>query len=55
MLQAIKDYHLFGMIGIMLVIDVVLLVIWTAIFPLEKTKVSRRKMVKYAHDVIKCK
>ncbi|XP_053381997.1 gamma-aminobutyric acid type B receptor subunit 2-like [Mercenaria mercenaria] len=42
--KAIKDYHLFGMVGIMLVIDVSILIPWTVFYPLEKAKVSRRLM-----------
>ncbi|XP_060557326.1 gamma-aminobutyric acid type B receptor subunit 2-like [Ruditapes philippinarum] len=45
-MKPIKDYHVFGMIGIMLVIDVIILVPWTIFFPLQLIKVTRLTMNK---------
>ncbi|XP_053383200.1 gamma-aminobutyric acid type B receptor subunit 2-like [Mercenaria mercenaria] len=50
--KAIKDYHVFGMIGIMLVVDVVILVPWTIFFPLEKATLSRSTMDVSSNNMI---
>ncbi|XP_060573691.1 gamma-aminobutyric acid type B receptor subunit 2-like [Ruditapes philippinarum] len=42
--KAIKDYHLFGMIGTMLVVDLLILIPWTTFFPLVKAKVLKNAM-----------
>ena len=37
-LQVIKDIHLFGMIFVFLFVDIVIIIIWSAVDPLRKDK-----------------
>lgn len=43
--QHIKDWHLFGILGGLVVVDVLIVLPWTVLYPMEKVKILIDKQV----------
>jgi len=46
-LQFIKDYHLFGVVGVLLLVDCIILVPWTIFFPMQTRRLTAMENVTF--------